>query len=1781
MAQVGRISGSLLQANLERNGIDLAFRNTTSDTQLLYFNVSSGKLGVNKGTTGYELDVAGTARSTNLLSNTNSVSNFTIENSTFSTLVGDINLNAGEAIVMAAMENGTIRIDDNIISTIETNANIDITPNGFGTTEIVNNLTTFGNIHSSGDINFDGTITLGNAAIDTVDFNADVNSDVIPDQRNTYNIGSSERKWDALYTNLLNGASVNVGALQVGNIQIDTRLGNTFYVAQNGNDSNGGDHIFAPFASISRALQAVDASIQGAVTIKVSPGEYQEELPLVVPNNVSIVGTDIRNCIIVPDTSSQSEDVFHLSDSSYISDLTIKNFYYNSVDNTGYAFRFAPNTVMSTRSPYIQNVTVITQGTPITVTASSTFSVNSQETHPRGITFNNDGTKMFIVGEIGDDVNEYTLSTGFDLSSIVTFVDSFAVTQCPNPTAVKFNADGTKMFVTGTNNDNVHQYALTTGFDVSSASFTQTLVTTVDSDNFGLDFKPDGTKMYITGNQNNKIYEYNLSSAFDISSATFNQDLTLTAIDFEPFGIEWSTDGTRLFIVGTRGNGVDEFAVGTPYDISTLTHIGFYSIGGNPSGIHISPDGTKMFIIGNQSDTVKSYDLSVSYRIKVPTDDPRGFAQGDAGRGAWIDGNELNSASTLATMLFHSCTFISPGADVINMTNGVRVEWLNSFTYFANRGLHAFNGSEGRVSQDGSTVKYGAELRSIGSANVYGTYGAVANGADTLMYLIQHNFAYIGAGSKTDNNQADVIQANETVELNNGKVHYVSTDQLGNFRVGENFFINLEDGTTSINIDTLDVDALSGLAINSSSQTTIIKGDIVTTGNIDIQDNNIISLSGDLNIAGGTNIVNFSDNTLITNNLIIRDNFSFGGTLNVSGDQEADSLDFNVNFEQNFNPHQTLVHDLGTVTKKWSNVYLGKMQAGNITSNDNYITSDESNANLELRANGTGVLSVPSNNVRIDNNLTIVKETTLKDSIVTYEYGSNLIDNGSFPTDVSSWTPSGGGTISSAGGNLRIDAIGSAQNASQVVTAVESGKTYDFTTTFKSAVNSNAFYLRIFESGVGTLFEWNESSGLINDQVLTASITPNSTTISIIFRVVDNTVEWDDVTLIEDIGLVETITPVQVNVTGNTTQTSNTTQVGNITQTGNTVITGNLNISDEYTAASFKFNDNVLNVYREDLRLNPDDPYGALSLPQIVSAMQGAGATADDYAGQTEKNLINFLANGTSAPYANSYIDVNSSGTTTSSDSLAWLQYVANGTTSNTAINEFIAPIVEQLLEDEFANPGKYNSTIFLGDYFRANFLLKANGTGKVSFPANDVRITNNLFASSIIANDINVTQDLDINDIVITDSIIQIDDNFITTSISNADLELRATQDVSVPVNNVIVENILTVNRNTDINDLTVLGNITQTGNRNQTGNLNIIGNVTVTSTNIDSEIQFDDILFNDNTITSNDSNADLELRANGTGILSVPSNDVYVINNVLIGTINSNSINTTLAIAAEELELSSDIKLYDNVITTTASNSNLELRSFNADILLENLRFNNDTIQTTTLDINLIPAQNLIIAATGAIKIPVGTTAQRQIADNRIRFNNTNNVFEASSNSNTLSFGGVYSSDRRTSMLAHPANNTINFAVNQTGVGSVNAAGLNINGLTVDDISVQLNAITTTLSNSDLDLRANGTGKLNMYSTNFTGNIIQNTHAGTLDIVHTGYGKAKFSTAGAVALPSGTTAERIPSPELGTTRWNTENTILETWDGNTYISAAGNAATISTEEMEDLMLEYTLIFG
>ena len=100
------------------------------------------------------------------------------------------------------------------------------------------------------------------------------------------------------------------------------------------------------------------------------------------------------------------------------------------------------------------------------VTFVDSFSVSSQETQPTGLAFNSNGTKMFVIGWAGDDVNEYTLSTGFDVST-ASYDSNFSVRdQETQPAGLAFNSDGTKMFVTGYHGDDVNEYTLSTGFNL-------------------------------------------------------------------------------------------------------------------------------------------------------------------------------------------------------------------------------------------------------------------------------------------------------------------------------------------------------------------------------------------------------------------------------------------------------------------------------------------------------------------------------------------------------------------------------------------------------------------------------------------------------------------------------------------------------------------------------------------------------------------------------------------------------------------------------------------------------------------------------------------------------------------------------------------------------------------------------------------------------------------------------------------------------------------------------------------------------------------------------------------------------------------------------------------------------------------------------------------------------------------------------------------------------------------------------------------------------------------
>ena len=88
------------------------------------------------------------------------------------------------------------------------------------------------------------------------------------------------------------------------------------------------------------------------------------------------------------------------------------------------------------------------------------FSVTTQEAVPSGIFFKPDGTKMYVIGSFGDDVNEYDLGTAWDITT-ASYLQNFSVTtQEANPQSLFFKPDGTKMYVVGSGGAAVYSYDL-------------------------------------------------------------------------------------------------------------------------------------------------------------------------------------------------------------------------------------------------------------------------------------------------------------------------------------------------------------------------------------------------------------------------------------------------------------------------------------------------------------------------------------------------------------------------------------------------------------------------------------------------------------------------------------------------------------------------------------------------------------------------------------------------------------------------------------------------------------------------------------------------------------------------------------------------------------------------------------------------------------------------------------------------------------------------------------------------------------------------------------------------------------------------------------------------------------------------------------------------------------------------------------------------------------------------------------------------------------------------
>jgi DNA-binding beta-propeller fold protein YncE len=181
---------------------------------------------------------------------------------------------------------------------------------------------------------------------------------------------------------------------------------------------------------------------------------------------------------------------------------------------------------------------------------------------PTGLFFSDDGTRLYVSDLLNDTIFQYSLSTAWDISTL-TLVRSRGVgVEEGAPQDLFFKPDGTRMYVIGDSGVEVNEYSLSTAWDISTETHVRAYsVSTYALEPRGLFFKPDGTKMYVVDLDDDIVIEYSLSTAWNISTASYvRQEGVLGQDDFMQ-GMYIRPDGKRMYLAGANTDFIYEYTL--------------------------------------------------------------------------------------------------------------------------------------------------------------------------------------------------------------------------------------------------------------------------------------------------------------------------------------------------------------------------------------------------------------------------------------------------------------------------------------------------------------------------------------------------------------------------------------------------------------------------------------------------------------------------------------------------------------------------------------------------------------------------------------------------------------------------------------------------------------------------------------------------------------------------------------------------------------------------------------------------------------------------------------------------------------------------------------------------------------------------------------------------------------------------------------------------------------------------------------------------------------------
>ncbi len=205
----------------------------------------------------------------------------------------------------------------------------------------------------------------------------------------------------------------------------------------------------------------------------------------------------------------------------------------------------------------------------------------------------------------------------FDIANATFTGQSFSGSaQEPNTGGIATNGNGSSFYLLGTVNKKVSQYDCTQQNNLSTCSFASKQLSVSGQAGVpnNIQWSADGTSIFVLDASTDDVFQYNCSTAYDISTCSYaSKSFSATAQATNPFGMGLSGDGTAFFISDRTTNNVYQYNCTVAYDASTCSFASrSFSLAGQMStgfafGVRIIPNGSLIMVLDAGNDEIHQY----------------------------------------------------------------------------------------------------------------------------------------------------------------------------------------------------------------------------------------------------------------------------------------------------------------------------------------------------------------------------------------------------------------------------------------------------------------------------------------------------------------------------------------------------------------------------------------------------------------------------------------------------------------------------------------------------------------------------------------------------------------------------------------------------------------------------------------------------------------------------------------------------------------------------------------------------------------------------------------------------------------------------------------------------------------------------------------------------------------------------------------------------------------------------------------------------------------------